>query len=111
MPSALPGISTAKAAELLQITDRLIRTVPEVATVFGKAGRLRRPPTRRRWKCSRPPSSQATQRVACRDGPRIDSIEELDRVVRVPGSVRTSGFRRYRNRIDMLATGIKVRWA
>ena len=39
MPSALPGISTGKAAELLQITDRLIRTVPEVARVFGKAGR------------------------------------------------------------------------
>jgi copper/silver efflux system protein len=39
MPSALPGLSAAKAAELLQQTDRLIRTVPEVATVFGKAGR------------------------------------------------------------------------
>ena len=39
MPSALPGVSPAKAAELVQITDRLIRTVPEVASVFGKAGR------------------------------------------------------------------------
>ena len=39
MPSALPGLSTAKASELLQLTDRMIKTVPEVATVFGKAGR------------------------------------------------------------------------
>ena len=39
MPSALPGLSTGKAAELLQQTDRLIKTVPEVARVFGKAGR------------------------------------------------------------------------
>ncbi|MDP3401044.1 MAG: efflux RND transporter permease subunit, partial [Brevundimonas sp.] len=39
MPSTLPGISAAKAAELLQQTDRMILTVPEVATVFGKAGR------------------------------------------------------------------------
>ena len=39
MPSALPGISTAKASMLLQQTDRLIKTVPEVESVFGKAGR------------------------------------------------------------------------
>jgi Putative silver efflux pump len=39
MPSALPGISTARAALLLQQTDRLIKTVPEVESVFGKAGR------------------------------------------------------------------------
>src|SRR3569623_1442207 len=39
MPSAFPGISAAKAAELLQQTDRLIKTVPEVARAFGKAGR------------------------------------------------------------------------
>jgi Cu(I)/Ag(I) efflux system membrane protein CusA/SilA len=39
MPSALPGLSAGKAAQLLQQTDRLIKTVPEVATVFGKAGR------------------------------------------------------------------------
>jgi Cu(I)/Ag(I) efflux system membrane protein CusA/SilA len=39
MPSALPGLSAAKASELLQQTDRMILTVPEVKTVFGKAGR------------------------------------------------------------------------
>ena len=39
MPSALPGLSAAKASELLPQTDRMIKTVPEVATAFGKAGR------------------------------------------------------------------------
>ena len=39
MPTALPGLSAGKAAELLQQTDRLIKTVPEVASVYGKAGR------------------------------------------------------------------------
>jgi Cu(I)/Ag(I) efflux system membrane protein CusA/SilA len=39
MPSALPGLSAAKASELLQQTDRMIKTVPEVESVFGKAGR------------------------------------------------------------------------
>ena len=39
MPSALPGISTAEASRLLQLTDRMIKTVPEVESVFGKAGR------------------------------------------------------------------------
>jgi hypothetical protein len=39
MPSALPGLSAAKASDLLQQTDRLIKTVPEVESVFGKAGR------------------------------------------------------------------------
>ena len=39
MPSALPGLSAGKAAELLQQTDRLIKTVPEVLSVYGKAGR------------------------------------------------------------------------
>jgi Cu(I)/Ag(I) efflux system membrane protein CusA/SilA len=39
MPTALPGLSAAKASELLQQTDRLIKTVPEVESVFGKAGR------------------------------------------------------------------------
>src|SRR3546814_3602832 len=38
-PSALPGISAARASSLLQQTDRLIKTVPEVESVFGKAGR------------------------------------------------------------------------
>lgn len=48
MPSTLPGISAREAARLLQQTDRLIKSVPEVATVFGKAGRGRRQPIRHR---------------------------------------------------------------
>src|SRR5260221_12292878 len=39
MPTALPGLSAGKAAELLQQTDRIIKTFPEVKSVFGKAGR------------------------------------------------------------------------
>src|SRR3546814_18458309 len=39
MPTALPGLSASKASQLLQVTDRIIKTVPEVKTVFGKAGR------------------------------------------------------------------------
>jgi len=42
---------------LLQQTDRLIKTVPEVKTVFGKAGRAETATDPRRWRCSRPPSS------------------------------------------------------
>ncbi len=43
MPTALPGLSASKAAQLLQVTDRIIKTVPEVQTVFGKAGRADMP--------------------------------------------------------------------
>src|SRR3546814_2947162 len=39
MPTALPGLSAGKASQLLQLTDRMIKTVPEVEHVFGKAGR------------------------------------------------------------------------
>ena len=54
MPTALPGLSAGKAAELLQQTDRMIKTVPEVAHVFGKAGRAETATDPPRWKCSRP---------------------------------------------------------
>jgi Putative silver efflux pump len=59
MPTAQPGLSAGKAAELLQQTDRLIATVPEVKRVFGKAAVRKRRLTLRRWKCSRPPSSSS----------------------------------------------------
>jgi len=49
MPTALPGLSVAKASELLQQTDRMIATVPEVESVFGKAGRADTATDRRRW--------------------------------------------------------------
>ena len=106
MPSALPGISTAKAAMLLQQTDRLIKTVPEVASVFGKAGRadtatdpapLEMFETTIRFK----PKSE------WRSGMTQDKlIDELDRTVKAPG-LANFWIPPIRNRIDMLATGIK----
>ncbi len=106
MPSALPGISTAKAGLLLQQTDRLIKTVPEVESVFGKAGRadtatdpapLEMFETTIRFK----PKSE------WRPGMTQDKlVEELDRAVKVPG-LANFWIPPIRNRIDMLATGIK----
>ena len=106
MPSALPGISTAKASMLLQQTDRLIKTVPEVESVFGKAGRadtatdpapLEMFETTIRFK----PKSE------WRAGMTQDKlIEALDEVVKVPG-LANFWIPPIRNRIDMLATGIK----
>ena len=106
MPTTLPGLSAAKAAELLQLTDRMIKTVPEVETVFGKAGRaetatdpapLEMFETTLRFK----PSEQ------WRSGMTMERlVEELDRVVKVPG-LTNIWVPPIRNRIDMLATGIK----
>jgi Cu(I)/Ag(I) efflux system membrane protein CusA/SilA len=106
MPSALPGISTAKAAMLLQLTDRMIKTVPEVASVFGKAGRadtatdpapLEMFETTIRFKPKNEWRSGMTQDKL---------IDELDRTVKVPG-LANFWIPPIRNRIDMLATGIK----
>jgi Cu(I)/Ag(I) efflux system membrane protein CusA/SilA len=106
MPTALPGLSSAKASELLQVTDRLIKTVPEVATVFGKAGRAQTATDpaplemfettiqfkpRSQWR-----SGMTTQKL----------IEELDARIRLPGLANV-WVQPIRNRIDMLATGIK----
>ena len=106
MPSALPGLSVSKAGELLQQTDRLIKTVPEVERVFGKAGRadtatdpapLEMLETTIRFK----------PRELWRPGMTPDKlVEELDRVVKVPG-LSNVWVPPIRNRIDMLATGIK----
>ncbi len=106
MPSALPGLSAAKASELLQLTDRLIRTVPEVATVFGKAGRAESatdPAPLEMFETT----IQFKPRVQWRSGMTQEKlVEELDRVVRVPG-LSNVWVPPIRNRIDMLATGIK----
>ncbi|MDQ6620667.1 MAG: efflux RND transporter permease subunit [Pseudomonadota bacterium] len=106
MPSALPGISTQKAAELLQQTDRLIKTVPEVATVFGKAGRAETatdPAPLEMFETT----IQFKPREQWRQGMTPDAlVEELDRIVRVPG-LSNIWVPPIRNRIDMLATGIK----
>jgi Cu(I)/Ag(I) efflux system membrane protein CusA/SilA len=106
MPSALPGISTAKASELLQQTDRLIRTVPEVKTVFGKAGRAETatdPAPLEMFETT----IQFKPRDQWRPGMTPEKLtEELDRVVKVPGLANV-WVPPIRNRIDMLATGIK----
>merc|ERR1711969_357081 len=106
MPSALPGLSPGEASALLQRTDRLIMTVPEVDTVFGKAGRADTatdpaPLTMFETTISFKP------REEWREGMTPDKlVEELDRVVRVPGLANV-WVPPIRNRIDMLATGIK----
>nr|MBA3480033.1 efflux RND transporter permease subunit [Lautropia sp.] len=106
MPSALPGLSAGKAAELLQQTDRLIKTVPEVASVYGKAGRAESatdPAPLEMFETTiqfKPPKEW-------RPGMTQDKlIEELDRIVKVPG-LANIWVPPIRNRIDMLATGIK----
>jgi copper/silver efflux system protein len=106
MPSALPGMSAAKAAELLQLTDRMIKSVPEVATVFGKAGRAETatdPAPLEMFETT----IQLKPRSAWRPGMTPEKlVEELDRTVRVPGLTNV-WVPPIRSRIDMLATGIK----
>jgi Cu(I)/Ag(I) efflux system membrane protein CusA/SilA len=106
MPTALPGLSAAKAAELLQLTDRMIKSVPEVDRVFGKVGRA---------ETATDPAPlemiETTIRFKPRDqwrpGMTMDRlVDELDRTVRVPG-LSNIWVPPIRNRIDMLATGIK----
>ena len=106
MPSALPGLSSQKAGELLQQTDRLIKTLPEVEQVFGKAGRAR---------TATDPAPLTMFETTIRFKPRDQwregmtpekLVEELDRTVKVPG-LTNIWIPPIRNRIDMLATGIK----
>ncbi len=106
MPSALPGLSAGKAAELLQQTDRLIKTVPEVASVYGKAGRAETatdPAPMEMFETT----IQFKPKDQWRAGMTADKlVEELDRLVKVPG-LANIWVPPIRNRIDMLATGIK----
>lgn len=106
MPSALPGLSAGKVSQLLQQTDRLIKTVPEVQSVFGKAGRAETatdPAPLEMFETT----IQFKPRDQWRPGMTTDKlVEELDRVVKVPG-LSNIWVPPIRNRIDMLATGIK----
>ena len=106
MPSALPGLPASKASELLQLTDRMIKTVPEVATVFGKAGRA---------ETATDPAPLEMFETAIQFKPQSEwrpgmtpekLLVELDRTVQVPG-LTNIWVPPIRNRIDMLATGIK----
>jgi Cu(I)/Ag(I) efflux system membrane protein CusA/SilA len=106
MPTALPGLSVGKASQLLQLTDRMIKTVPEVDHVFGKAGRAETatdpaPTEMFETTITFKPQSQ------WRPGMTMDKLKaELDRAVHVPGLTNLF-VPPIRNRIDMLATGIK----
>ena len=106
MPTALPGLSAGKAAELLQQTDRLIKALPEVDSVYGKAGRAETatdPAPLEMFETT----IQFKPRDEWREGMTADKlVEELDKIVRVPG-LTNIWVPPIRNRIDMLATGIK----
>jgi Cu(I)/Ag(I) efflux system membrane protein CusA/SilA len=107
MPSSFPSISIGKARELLQQTNKMIKTVPEVKTVHGKAGRA---------DTATDPAPlnmietvvQLKPKDQWRPGMTIDDIrDELDAAVKVPG-ISNVWIMPIRNRIDMLATGIKT---
>lgn len=107
MPTTYPGISIGKARELLQQTDRLIATVPEVESVFGKVGRA---------DTATDPAPltmietviQLKPRDEWRPGVTTESIKaELDARVQIPG-LTNAWVMPIKTRIDMLATGIKT---
>ena len=107
MPTTLPGISITKAREILQQTDRMIRTVPEVHRVFGKIGRAE-------TATDPAPLSMIETTIMLkpveewRPGMTIQKlIKELDETVRLPG-VTNAWTMPIKTRIDMLATGIKT---
>ncbi|HHM2297805.1 TPA: efflux RND transporter permease subunit [Legionella anisa] len=107
MPTTFPGISIGKAQELLQQTDKLIRSVPEVETVFGKIGRAE-------TATDPAPLSmvetiiQFKPKTEWRAGMTLEKIkEELKSRLQLPG-LSNAWVMPIRTRIDMLATGIKT---
>ncbi len=107
MPSTFPAVSIGKGQEILQQTDRLIRTVPEVKRVFGKLGRA---------ESATDPAPltmiettiQLKPRDQWRPGMTMEKLRgELDALVQIPG-VSNAWVMPIKNRIDMLATGIKT---
>jgi len=107
MPTTYPGISIDKARELLQQTDKLISTVPEVKSVFGKIGRAETatdpaPLTMIETVIQLKPHDE------WREGMTAEKLRaELDRIVRFPG-LMNAWVMPIKTRIDMLATGIKT---
>ena len=107
MPTTYPGISIGKARELLQQTDRLISTVPEVETVFGKMGRADSatdpaPLTMIETFIQLKPKSEWREGVST-----DDLVQELNALVTIPG-ITNAFVMPIKTRIDMLATGIKT---
>jgi Cu(I)/Ag(I) efflux system membrane protein CusA/SilA len=107
MPTAYPGISIGQARQVLQQTNKLIATLPEVKTVFGKVGRAETatdpaPLTMIESFIQFKPKSE------WRDGMTSDKIkQELDQLINIPG-ITNAWVMPIKTRIDMLATGIKT---
>jgi Cu(I)/Ag(I) efflux system membrane protein CusA/SilA len=107
MPTTLPGISVTKAAELLQVQDRIIKSFPEVASVYGKAGRAET--------STDPAPTEMFETVVnlkpkeeWRPGVTIESLTaEMDKALQFPG-VSNAWTMPIKARIDMLATGIRT---
>ena len=107
MPTTLPGISVTKSAELMQTQDKIIRSFPEVASVYGKAGRAST--------ATDPAPSEMTETIInlkpqaeWRRGVTIDSLTaEMDRALQFPG-VSNAWTMPIRARLDMLSTGIRT---
>ncbi len=107
MPTTLPGVSITKAKEILAQTNRLIKTVPEVETVFGKVGRAD-------TATDPAPISMIESWIRLkpqdewRDGLTVEGlIEDLDKRVRLPGLVNSWGYP-IKIRTDMISTGIRT---
>jgi Cu(I)/Ag(I) efflux system membrane protein CusA/SilA len=106
MPTALPGLSVGKAAEILQQTDKIIASFPEVKRVFGKIGRA---------ETATDPAPLEMVETTIQFKPREEwrpgmtpekLVEEMDSALKIPG-LANIWVPPIRNRIDMLATGIK----
>jgi copper/silver efflux system protein len=107
MPSALPGLSAGKASQLLQQMDRQLKAVPEVARVFGKMGRAETATDPAPLEMVET-TVQFKPHEQWRKGLTMEQlIEEMDRRLQIPGLANV-WVPPIRNRIDMLATGIKT---
>ncbi|MGC1953592.1 MAG: CusA/CzcA family heavy metal efflux RND transporter, partial [Gammaproteobacteria bacterium] len=108
MPTTFPGISITKAKELLQQTDKILRTFPEVTTVFGKVGRA---------ETATDPAPLSMTETTVQLKPREtwpdpakttkDLMQEMDAAIRFPG-LANAWTMPIKTRIDMLSTGIKT---
>ena len=107
MPTTYPGLSAGKAQQLLQQTDRLIRTVPEVTRVFGKVGRAETA-TDPAPMTMIETTIQLKPREQWRPGMDLEGLKkELNEKIRFPG-LTNAWVMPIKTRIDMLATGIKT---
>ncbi|MCL1093872.1 efflux RND transporter permease subunit [Shewanella kaireitica] len=107
MPTTLPGVSAGKAAEILQQTDRLIKTVPEVKRVFGKVGRAMTA-TDPAPLTMLETTIMLNPRDTWREGMTLEGIiGELQKTVKVPG-MTNAWVQPIKTRIDMLSTGVRT---